>query len=75
MNVAIHKQAVQSTTKYGAVANRAVDGNTGTNYYDNSCTHTKERLDSPWWRVDLGKEVWSRKKFRSDFLKQLKIHV
>ena len=62
MNVAIHKQAVQSTTKYGAVANRAVDGNTYTNFDVDSCTHTISNLDSPWWRVDLGKEVWSIKK-------------
>ena len=52
MNVAIHKQAVQSTTKYGAVAGRAVDGNTGKN--GDYCTHTLSNLDSPWWRVDLG---------------------
>ena len=34
----------------------AVDGNKATEFYDRSCTHTKDypAEDKPWWRVDLG---------------------
>ena len=33
-----------------------MDGGTSTDYYQDSCTHTKTR-DEPWWRVDLGSSV------------------
>ena len=32
-----------------------MDGNSETNYYKGSCTHTP-RKQNPWWRVDLGQE-------------------
>ena len=32
-----------------------MDGNSATDYGDNSCTHTATGQNKPWWRVDLGK--------------------
>ena len=52
-NVALNKSASQSSTGNGGSANRAVDGNRGGVYNDNSVTHTISGSD-PWWRVDLG---------------------
>jgi hypothetical protein len=45
--------AVQSSTALGAAADRAVDGNTDGNFYDNSVTHTNDEA-TPWWQIDLG---------------------
>ncbi len=47
VNVALNKPATQSTTRFGGVASRAVDGNTS----GNSFTHTD--FEQGWWRVDL----------------------
>ena len=41
-NVALGKNTTQSTTNYGGVSSRAVDGNTDGNWRRRSCTHTKE---------------------------------
>ncbi|XP_055956286.1 multiple epidermal growth factor-like domains protein 10 [Patella vulgata] len=54
VNVALRQQLVQqSSTNYGGVASRAVDGDTNSDF-DNgkSCTHTLE-VRSGWWCVDL----------------------
>ncbi|XP_050399853.1 multiple epidermal growth factor-like domains protein 10 [Patella vulgata] len=52
-NVALRQQLVQqSSTRYGAVASRAVDGNTNSDWSNGSCTHTIEGY-SGWWCVDL----------------------
>ncbi|XP_055956489.1 uncharacterized protein LOC130012477 [Patella vulgata] len=53
-NVALGQQSVQqSSTKYGGVASRAVDGNTNSDLnIGQSCTHTPEGV-SGWWCVDL----------------------
>ncbi|XP_055956295.1 cell death abnormality protein 1 [Patella vulgata] len=53
-NVALRQQSVQqSSTKYGGVASRAVDGNTNSDFnIGQSCTHTPEGV-SGWWCVDL----------------------
>lgn len=67
-NVAQGKAATQSSTAWGGVAARAVDGNTGGDYFgDNSTTHTAEPSTEAWWQVDLGQdydldgiEVWNR---------------
>ena len=32
-----------------------MDGNSATDYRDNSCTHTNMNKNKAWWRVDLGK--------------------
>lgn len=51
-NIALGKPAVQSSTGFGGVASRAVDGNTSGIYNNGSITHTRSELG--WWRVDLG---------------------
>ncbi|MFV5992259.1 alpha-L-fucosidase [Streptomyces sp. NPDC056231] len=67
-NVAVGKPATQSSTAWGGAAGRAVDGNTGGDYFgDNSTTHTAEPSNQAWWQVDLQKEhmidqieIWNR---------------
>jgi len=49
------KPVSQSSTIQGAVASRAVDGNTGGEYKSNSCTHTGG--GPTWWKVDLQAEM------------------
>jgi len=53
-NLSRNKPASQSTTAFGGVASRAVDGNTNGIYFDNSVSHTALDFPSPWWRVDMG---------------------
>jgi hypothetical protein len=55
-NLARKGKARQSTTGYGGVASRAIDGNTNPVYGKGSITHTNEEK-SPWWEVDLGRSV------------------
>ncbi|XP_072110420.1 fucolectin-4-like [Mobula birostris] len=55
-NVALRGKATQSSTGYGGVADRAIDGNRDTNYHRCSCTHTLHQV-RPWWSVDLFDEV------------------
>lgn len=45
--------ASQSTTAWGGLAARAIDGNTNPDYNNNSITHTNE-TSANWWQVDLG---------------------
>ncbi|KAL9950701.1 hypothetical protein ACROYT_G043242 [Oculina patagonica] len=52
-NLAFGKQTSQISTDHGGVSSRAVDGNSDTNIYSGSCTHTRW-ANQPWWRVDLG---------------------
>jgi len=56
-NLALGKAAVQSSTGYGGVAGRAVDGNRDGNYFAGSVTHTGLQFQ-PWWQVDLGAVGW-----------------
>ena len=60
--------AKQSSTGWGGVASRAVDGDTNGNYSarSRSVTHTG-KMSNPWWEVDLGVkyditriEIWNR---------------
>ncbi|XP_076842398.1 uncharacterized protein LOC143486818 isoform X2 [Brachyhypopomus gauderio] len=51
-NIALGAQAVQSSTAFSGPAENAVDGNTESDYYQYSCTHTATE-DNPWWRVEL----------------------
>jgi putative heme-binding domain-containing protein len=67
VNVARQGKASQSSTGYGGVASRAIDGNKSPNYSDGGQTHTQEGIEDPWWQVDLGQEqpiekivVWNR---------------
>ena len=43
--------ALQSSTGWGGVASRAIDGNTNGNYGSNSVQHTND--SDPWWQVTL----------------------
>uniref|UniRef100_K1Q6F5 Protocadherin Fat 4 n=1 Tax=Magallana gigas TaxID=29159 RepID=K1Q6F5_MAGGI len=52
-NIALEKSAKQSSTKSDFNAAYAVDGNRGTNFLVDKCTHTDDGDKSPWWRVDL----------------------
>ena len=52
-NLALVGTATQSSTGWGGVASRAIDGNTDGIYNNNSCTHTTDQPNS-WWEVDLG---------------------
>ncbi|MDQ8195646.1 discoidin domain-containing protein [Coraliomargarita sp. SDUM461004] len=56
-NIALNKAVSQSTTVYGGIAERAVDGNTNGDYNAQSVTHTKTDDANPWWEVDLGRQV------------------
>ncbi|MGB0384091.1 MAG: lamin tail domain-containing protein [Ardenticatenaceae bacterium] len=52
-NVAVGALASQSSTVYGGVASRAVDGNTNGVYSNGSVTHTNNDTNA-WWEMDLG---------------------
>jgi|GEM_PF-2633996 len=56
VNLAINKTASQSTTDFGAVAGRAVDGNPNSSWAGGSLTHTSvsDPSTQAWWQVDLG---------------------
>ena len=56
-NVALNRPTWQSSTGYGGVSDRAVDGNKETYFLGNSCTHTaRGTTELPVWGVDLGME-------------------
>ncbi|KAI8479877.1 hypothetical protein Bbelb_423990 [Branchiostoma belcheri] len=81
INIALRKPAFQSSVKYGGVAGRAVDGNTNTNYFVNSCTYTWSTYN-PSWRVDLGKSftinrvvIFNRQDCCSGRLNPFNIHI
>jgi lysozyme len=66
-NLAVGKTATQSSTAFGGVASRGVDGNEDGVYANGSVTHTAYE-DQPYWEVDLGSvetigsiKVWNRK--------------
>jgi hypothetical protein len=55
-NLALDGTATQSSIGYeGAVASRAIDGNTDGRFFNKSVTHTRSD-DHAWWQVDLGEE-------------------
>ncbi|XP_070547869.1 fucolectin-1-like isoform X2 [Ptychodera flava] len=55
-NVAVGKEADQSSINKGAGADRAVDGNKNSDLKKGkSCMWTKKEFE-PWWKVDLGQE-------------------
>lgn len=56
-NVAPRGTATQSTTNWGGVPSRAIDGNTSGAYGDGGQTHTIEDRPDPWWELDLGSEA------------------
>ena len=53
-NLAFGKNTDQYySTAHGGFSRLAVDGNSETDFYKGSCTHT-DKTSNPWWRVDLG---------------------
>ncbi|MFJ2738724.1 alpha-L-fucosidase [Streptomyces sp. NPDC087440] len=52
-NHAFGATATQSSTDFGGVAARALDGKNDGNFAANSVTHTADQRQ-PWWQVDLG---------------------
>ncbi|MEQ9307057.1 MAG: discoidin domain-containing protein, partial [Marinoscillum sp.] len=54
-NLAYLRETSQSSTGYGGVSSRAVDGDTDGQFTNNSVTHTNEQ-PNPWWQVQLDKE-------------------
>ncbi|MDO7171594.1 T9SS type A sorting domain-containing protein [Mariniflexile sp. AS56] len=57
LNLALTGGAVQSTTDYGGLANRAIDGNTNGNFGSGSVTHTNPADTDAWWQVSLATEA------------------
>jgi len=55
-NVATSGTATQSTTCYGGIASRAIDGNTNSSWSQYSIQHTCKDTEYEWWQVDLGSE-------------------
>jgi hypothetical protein len=53
VNLALGKPATQSKDYLGAVAGRAVDGNTNGDFFAGSVSHTDSQAGA-WWQVDLG---------------------
>ncbi|KAI8501948.1 hypothetical protein Bbelb_203600 [Branchiostoma belcheri] len=84
VNLALRKPTAQSSTEIenGGVAERAVDGNTGGNWFvSHSCTATSHQ-SSPWWRVDLGRSqaidtvvVFNRQDCCQGRLNNFRVHV
>ncbi|MCB9280778.1 MAG: discoidin domain-containing protein [Lewinellaceae bacterium] len=65
-NLALGKSATSSSTGFGGVPSRAVDGNTDGEYNHNSVTHNSSPI-KPWVQIDLGAEydlykirLWNR---------------
>ena len=52
-NIALNRPTKQSSILVKGISYRAVDGNTDSNYWHHSCTHTLHSHGA-WWRVDLG---------------------
>ncbi len=82
INLALGKPATQSSTVLGAVAGRAVDGNTDGNWASNSVTHTAASAAQDWWQVDLGQAssiqsvtLWNRTDCCADRLSNIVVFV
>lgn len=63
-------RARQSSTANGGEAQRALDGDTNSDFNSNTQTHTNEGENQPWWEADLGADqavseivVWNRAGF------------
>ncbi len=73
-NLALNKTATQSSTS-AAPASKAVDGNTGGNFWLDNSTSATGWESQPWWEVDLGSvnpisavEIWNRTDCCSSYL-------
>lgn len=52
-NLALRKPATQSSTGWDSPASLAVDGNTDSDWFHGSVSHTDDNYQA-WWQVDLG---------------------
>lgn len=52
VNVALNGTALQSSSGWGGVAGRAIDGNDAARYNQGSCTHSRYGSNN-WWSVQL----------------------
>ncbi|KAL4007210.1 hypothetical protein ACER0C_001062 [Sarotherodon galilaeus] len=52
-NVALKREATQSSTLSVATASKAIDGRRNSFYSNGFCSHTAKDETNPWWRVDL----------------------
>lgn len=55
VNIAQQGTATQSSTSGGALAGRAIDGNTNGDYFAHSVSSTSS-AEGSWWELDLGEE-------------------
>lgn len=55
-NLALNGIATQSTTGYGGLPERAIDGNTDGDFNNGSVSHTDQIDADKWWQVDLGED-------------------
>jgi hypothetical protein len=53
-NLALGRQAFQSSTEFGGDAQRGVDGRIDPTWGGGSVTHTGNQIAHPFWRVELG---------------------
>lgn len=60
-NIAMLGTATQSSTGYGGLASRAIDGNTDGHWRAGSTTHTNNQVDT-WWQVSFPQTVNDLKK-------------
>ena len=74
-NLAIGQYAIQSCTEQGGYANRAVDGNTNGQFYQEYSVSQTCWQDSPWWQVDIGGNkgigainIWNRTDGNQEYL-------
>lgn len=81
-NVALDGTATQSSTNWGGLASRAIDGITSGRYGDNGQTHTNENQPDTWWEADLGAEhdldavvVWNRTESGGSYVSRLDGYV
>eukprot|EP00927_Polykrikos_kofoidii_P033094 TRINITY_DN28024_c0_g1_i1.p1 TRINITY_DN28024_c0_g1~~TRINITY_DN28024_c0_g1_i1.p1 ORF type:complete len:309 (-),score=17.52 TRINITY_DN28024_c0_g1_i1:368-1294(-) len=51
------KEVKQSSTDWGGISVRAIDGNVQSIYHKKGCTHTNGSIQSSWWEVNLGHEA------------------
>ncbi|XP_035693285.1 uncharacterized protein LOC118427555 [Branchiostoma floridae] len=80
-NVALGKTAFQTSYHSGTSGSVAVDGNTATDYFSGSCTHTEGEANPAWW-VDLEQSyavdrvvIFNRQDCCAERLNPFNIHI
>ncbi|WP_317197644.1 carbohydrate-binding protein [Neotamlana laminarinivorans] len=81
-NLALEGTAEQSSTGYGGVASRAIDGNTSGVWNQNSVTHSATNEYQSWWQVRLANDtnieeivIWNRTNCCMDRLSNFDVFV